>query len=371
MGTEGENLDALATEFEAANPDVDVEVTPVPWDAAHDKIATAIAGGQTPDVSMVGTTWMGEFAGTGALDPTPSDLIDDAQFFEGAWNSTVVEDTSYAVPWYVETRVIFYRKDLAEAAGVEPPTNWDELKSFAAALQEQGVEWGIDLHTGGTGAWQTFMPFAWQAGAEIEQDGEFTLGSDAMVEAMEYYQSFFTEGLADPQSDPTSPLEVKMVDGKIGSFISGPWHMGLLNEQGGPEFEDKWDVTVMPTEEAGTSFVGGSNLAVFKDAANRDAAWKFVAFLMQPDVQQTWYETVTDLPSVQASWESGTLAEDPRLATFGRQLEDAKAPPSIPTWEQVASVIDSEIERVVKGGADPAQAVEAIQSEATSIGTGA
>jgi multiple sugar transport system substrate-binding protein len=370
MGTEGENLDTLAAEFEAANPEVDVEVTPVPWDAAHDKIATAIAGGQTPDVSMVGTTWMGEFAATGALDPTPTDLIDSSQFFEGAWNTTIVEDTSYAVPWYVETRVIFYRKDLAEAAGVEPPTNWDELKSFVTALQEQGVEWGIDLHTGGTGAWQTFMPFAWQAGAEIAEDGEFTLGSDAMVEAMEYYQSFFEEGLADPQSDPTSPLEVKMVDEEIGSFISGPWHMGLLREQGGPEFEDKWDVTVMPTEEAGTSFVGGSNLAVFKDAANRDAAWKFVAFLMQPDVQQTWYETVTDLPSVQAGWESGTLAEDPRLATFGQQLEDAKAPPSYPTWEQVASVIDGQIEAVVKGGEDPSAAVEAIQSEATSIGTG-
>jgi multiple sugar transport system substrate-binding protein len=214
------------------------------------------------------------------------------------------------------------------------------------------------------------MPFAWQAGAEIAEEGEFTLGSDAMVEAMEYYQSFFEEGLADPQSDPTSPLEVKMVDEKIGSFISGPWHIGLLREQGGPDFEDKWDVAVMPTEEAGTSFVGGSNLAVFKDASNRDAAWKFVAFLMQPDVQQTWYETVTDLPSVQEAWESGTLSEDPRLATFGQQLEDAKAPPSFPTWEQVASVIDGQIEAVVKGGEDPAAAVEAIQTEATSIGTG-
>ena len=325
MGTEGENLDTLATEFEAANPDVDVEVTAVPWDAAHDKIATAIAGGADARRQH----GRDDVDGRVRRNRRPRPDADrshrrrhSSSRARGTRRSST--DTSYAVPWYVETRVIFYRKDLAEAAGVEPPTNWDELKSFAAALQEQGVEWGIDLHTGGTGAWQTFMPFAWQAGAEIDEDGEFTLGSDAMVEAMEYYQSFFAEGLADPQSDPTSPLEVKMVDGKIGSFISGPWHMGLLREQGGPEFEDKWDVTVMPTEEAGTSFVGGSNLAVFKDAANRDAAWKFVDFLMQPDVQQTWYETVTDLPSVQASWESGdarrgSAAGDVRSATRGRQ----------------------------------------------------
>ncbi|MEN3361107.1 MAG: multiple sugar transport system substrate-binding protein, partial [Mycobacteriales bacterium] len=60
MGTEGEKLSVLAKGFEAANPGVTVKVTPVPWDAAHDKIATAIAGRQTPDVSLIGTTWMGE-----------------------------------------------------------------------------------------------------------------------------------------------------------------------------------------------------------------------------------------------------------------------------------------------------------------------
>ena len=50
-------------------------MTPVPWDGAHDKIATAIAGRQTPDVSLIGTTWMGEFAGGGGLDPVPTDLL--------------------------------------------------------------------------------------------------------------------------------------------------------------------------------------------------------------------------------------------------------------------------------------------------------
>src|SRR5665648_1293482 len=67
MGTEGEALQAFVAAFVEENPDVEVNVTAVPWDAAHDKIATAIAGGQTPDVSMIGTTWMGEFAATGAL----------------------------------------------------------------------------------------------------------------------------------------------------------------------------------------------------------------------------------------------------------------------------------------------------------------
>ena len=75
MGAEGEELQALAEGFTEDNPDATIEVTAVPWDAAHDKIATSIAGGETPDITQVGSTWMGEFAGTGALDPTLADGI--------------------------------------------------------------------------------------------------------------------------------------------------------------------------------------------------------------------------------------------------------------------------------------------------------
>ncbi len=127
MGTEGDNLGVLADAFMEEFPDISVEVTAVPWDAAHDRIVTAIAGGEVPDVSLIGTTWMGEFATLGGLDPTP-ESIDPAQFFEGAWNTTVVDGVSYGVPWYVETRLIYYNTELAEEGGFnQAPANWDEL----------------------------------------------------------------------------------------------------------------------------------------------------------------------------------------------------------------------------------------------------
>ncbi|HEX6681776.1 MAG TPA: extracellular solute-binding protein, partial [Candidatus Limnocylindrales bacterium] len=141
MGTEGEKLASFAEDFMKENPDAKVKVTPIPWDGAHDKIATAIAGRQTPDLSLVGTTWMGEFATLGGLDPTPAN-IDGSQFFEGAWNTTIVDGTSYAVPWYVETRLLYYRTDLAEEGGVtEPPATWDDLKALAEAIQGAGAEY--------------------------------------------------------------------------------------------------------------------------------------------------------------------------------------------------------------------------------------
>jgi multiple sugar transport system substrate-binding protein len=361
MGTEGERLGELAEEFMAENPDADVQVTPVPWDAAHQKISGAIASQETPDVSMIGTTWMGEFALTGALDPTPTDLIDQTAYFEGAWQTGVVDGTSYGVPWYVETRLIYYRTDLAEEAGItEPPQTWDELKEFARAMQrDAGAEWGIYL-----------LPFGWSNGAEVSTDDTFTLDTPEMTAALEYYQSFFTEGLATSNQLLDGALEQGFVDGSVGAFISGPWHVGILADQGGEDFADSYSVARMPQQQSATSFVGGSDLAVFGNTDNRDGAWKFVDWLSQPDTQVKWYEIVNDLPSVTAAWDDPTLASDPVLATFGEQLADAKSPPAIATWEQVAAAIDTELEKLCKADADPAEVAAAMQQQADSIGFG-
>ena len=372
MGTEGEKLATFAKDFSTENPGTTVNVTAIPWDAAHQKIASAIAAKQTPDVSMIGTTWQGEFAKTGALDPTPTDLISKDVFFPGAWATTEVNNTAYGVPWYVETRVLFYRKDLAAKAGItSPPKTWDDLKALAKGLQQKGgAKWGINLQPGKTGSWQTAMPFAWSNGASISNDKGYTFDSPEMTEALKYYQSFFTDKLA-PTELAEGALEPGFAKGQIGAFVSGPWEVGLVKDQGGPGFQDKFAVAPLPTKKTATSFIGGSNIAVFKDSKNRDTAWKFLQWLTKPEVQVKWYDTSTDLPSVQSAWSDPSLAGDANLAVFGQQLKDAKAPPSFPTWEQVAAVFDTEMEKVCKSGEDPAQAMKTVQNQASSIGTGA
>lgn len=368
MGNEGENLSVLADAFMDEYPDVTVEVTPVPWDAAHDRIVNAMAGGEGPDVTMVGTTWMGEFASLGGLDPTPAN-IDSSQFFEGAWDTTVVDGTSYAVPWYVETRLLYYRTDLAEEAGATaPPESWEDLKAMAAAMQDAGARYGLTLLPGGPGAWQVYMPFFWQAGGDImDADGNFTLDGEPCVEALTFYDSFFEEELVPPAAVDV-PREAQFADGDLGSFFDGPWMIGIVEDAG----TDPETYTVAPqtTEEAGTSFVGGSNLAVLADSDNKEAGWAFIEYVSRPEVQVTWYETVSALPAVQSAWEDEQLSGDDKLSVFGEQLEDAKAPPAISTWEQIASEIDGVIEQVTVGDMTPEDGCTAMQEAATGIGTG-
>jgi multiple sugar transport system substrate-binding protein len=368
MGAEGDNLHLLAEDFMAEHPEVTVSVTAVPWEAAHDRIVNAIAGGEVPDVSQIGTTWMGEFAAIGGLEQTPGS-IDPAQFFEGAWDTTVVDGVSYGVPWYVETRLLYYRTDLAEDAGMtEPPANWDELKQMAEGIVDAGARYGLNLQPGGTGAWQMFMPFFWQQGGEIvDGSGAFTLDSPACVDAMTYYNSYFEDELT-PREESDVPIESQFADGDVGAFISGPWMVGIVTDAGADP--DSWTVAHQPAEQSATSFVGGANLGVFTDSDNKAAAWAFVEYVSQPEVQVKWYETVNALPAVQSAWDDPALSGDELLAAFGEQLEDAKAPPAVPNWEQVASVIDSQLEQVVVGGAEPADACAAMQQEAQAIGTG-
>ncbi|WP_243640105.1 sugar ABC transporter substrate-binding protein [Micromonospora sp. MW-13] len=371
MGTEGEKLAEFAKEFSTENPDAKVSVTAVPWDAAHQKIASAIAAKQTPDVSMIGTTWQGEFAKTGALDPTPSDLIKKDDFFPGAWDTTIVDSTSYGVPWYVETRLIYYRKDMAAKAGFPGgPKTWDDLKAMAKGMKEKaGAKWGLNLQPGKTGSWQSVMPFAWSNGADVASADKLSFDTPEMTEALAYYQSFYKEGLS-PTALPDGSLEPGFVKGEIGAFISGPWHMGIVEDQGGAGFKDKYAVAQMPTKKSSTSFIGGSNLAVFKDAKNRAGGWKFVQWLSKPEVQVKWYQAVKDLPSVQSAWNDPTLTGDTLLTAFGQQLKSAKAPPAITTWEQIAAAFDLEVEKLCKQNADPAATAKAIQQQASAIGTG-
>jgi multiple sugar transport system substrate-binding protein len=131
MGREGEVVAELMDGFHAENPDIRVHVQQIPWTAAHEKLLTAYVGGAMPDVAQLGNTWVSEFAAIRALAPLGpwierSPELAAEEYFAGIWSTNVVSDTVWGVPWYVDTRVIFYRTDLLAQAGYDSmPQTWD------------------------------------------------------------------------------------------------------------------------------------------------------------------------------------------------------------------------------------------------------
>jgi|BarGraNGADG00212_1021973.scaffolds.fasta_scaffold08290_1 multiple sugar transport system substrate-binding protein len=369
MGNEGVKLKDLAAAFMKDNPGTTVNVTPVDWGQAVAKLQTAIAGHQTPDVSQMGTDMMGQFAATGALEPVPASF-QASTFFQSAWNTNIVNGTVYGVPWYVETRLLYYRTDIAQKAGItSPPATWDDLMTMAKAMQSKGgAKWGISL---GTMNWQEYLPFLWSNGGDVmDAQGKFVLNSPQAVEALTYYESFFKAGLT-PTSVPAGfDITPAFVAGTNPMFFSGPWHIGLIGTAGGAGFDAKWAIAPMPKKVTATSFIGGGNMVVYKDSTNKDLAWKFVQYLADPKTQVAWYADVTDLPAVLAAWDDPTLKNDKNVGLFGQQLKDTKAQPATATWSQLATALNGTLEKMTTGGMDPKAAADEMQQEATTIGTG-
>lgn len=367
MGAEGEALPDFVAEFEKQNPDVKIDVTPIPWDAAHNKIQTAIAGGNTPDIAMMGSTWMADFAD--AFATVPEEISTDG-FFDGALSTTRVGDRTAGVPWYVDTRVLYYRTDIAEKAGwTTAPTTWEDLAQMAADMQSKGgATWGMRLPAGND-SFQGAMWMPWSAGAELTDGDAWTLDTPEMKEGLDYYQSFFTQGIADPDVD-TSPgaTEAEFVAGTAPMVVEGPFLRGQLDEVGGEGFSEKYTTAVLPALDGSVSFSGGANLVVFRGSDNAASAWKLIDWLTTPETQAAFFEATGDLPSATEAWDQPAVADDASLATFGTQLETAKAPPVTTSWVKVAAKGDQALEAIRRGTADVDDALTSLQREADSIG---
>src|SRR5262245_8804161 len=143
VGREGEVAAELVKDFEHEHPDIDVVVQKLPWTAAHEKLLTAFAGDSLPDLCQLGNTWVPEFAALRALaelkaEVAASRVIAAADYFPGIWSTNVIDGHLYGIPWYVDTRLLFYRRDLVRDAGFDvPPRSWDEWERVMAVLKQR------------------------------------------------------------------------------------------------------------------------------------------------------------------------------------------------------------------------------------------
>ncbi|MFD7552516.1 sugar ABC transporter substrate-binding protein [Streptomyces sp. NPDC059816] len=369
MGAEGEKLGDVAKEYTEANPNVTVKVTPVGWDVAHQKLVAAAAAGNLPDIAQMGGTYMGEFAAIDALEPVDTEMFDQKDFFPAGWDQGVVDGKAYGVPWYVDTRVLYYRTDLAKQAGIdEPPATWAELRSAAAAYQDEaGTKWGLSIQPSGLDTVQSFYPFLYSAGGEIlGEDGKAAIGSPAAVKAFEEYGAYFDEGLAKKSVQPGYDVTKDFNTGDVPMFFSGPWIMSMLKTQY-PDLDGKWAVAPVPTGEQSVSMAGGSSLVISKDSDNKPAAKEFIKYLTDTKGQEDWFERTSDLPAATAAWTSGALAEDPNLQVFRKQMETAKTSPPLAEWSEITSKVDTAIESVTQGKASAEDAAKKAQSEVESL----
>lgn len=349
MGAEGKLIRQAAEIFEKRNPGVQIVTQAIPWTGAHEKLVTAVVGDMAPDISQMGTTWMPEFRAMNALEPLDgyisSGALDTADFFSGARDSNIYRGKWYGLPWYVDTRVMFYRTDLASRAGYKKfPENWAGFYEFSKALR--GAKTGGYALALPTNDWQIFTMFYWQNGGELLKDSPLTAGR--FEETVIYLKRFFDEKLAPLEGGQDTDLMTAFESGYFPMFISGPWMISQL-ETSKPQLNGRWTTAPLPAGKRSASFMGGCNLVMFRSSPRKDLAWKFMEFMAGPEMQAKWYSVSGDLPASRKAWKAPALSGNPLLASFRKALDTAKAPPPVPEWENIAGNINNAVEEAVFG----------------------
>jgi multiple sugar transport system substrate-binding protein len=358
MGREGEVVAQLVAEFEQAHPGVRVEVQQLPWSAAHEKLLTAFAGDVTPDICQLGNTWIPEFAALNALEPldarvAASNVIAPDDYFSGIWSTNRVGDTLYGVPWYVDTRILFYRRDLLARAGFDAaPGTWPEWIAMLQAIRQQNVpdRHGVVLPVN---EFEPLVALSLQQDEPLLRDGDRfgNFRSAGFARALNFYVGMFRAGYAPPvTSSDISNMWNEFGRGRFVFFVSGPWNIGELQRRLPPDLQASWTTAPLPGPDGpGASIAGGASLVMFHHARAKPAAWQLMEFLSRTDVQTRFHALTGDLPPRRSAWRDGSLAENPYARAFRDQLERVKPTPGVPEWERIANEIRLTTERVVDG----------------------
>ena len=380
FGREGEEVRALVPEFERQNPRIRVEVQQIPFTAAHEKLLTAYVGRSTPDVSQMGNTWIAELAALGALEPLDARLaaagaIPRGDYFPGVWDSNVVDGKTWGVPWYVDTRVLFYRADLVAATGLPwPPRSWDEWLAVMERIKQDGGpdHYAILLPID---EWAQPVIFGLQAGADLlaAGGGRGHFRDPRFRRAMAFYVDLYERKLAPPlDASGMANLYQQFAEGYFAMIITGPWNLGEFRRRIPADEQDLWATAALPPPAAGmpqpgASIAGGSSLVLMRGASEPEAAWRWIEYLSAPEQQARFYASAGDLPARRSAWHLTGLEDDPKAAPFLTQLGNAVPLPQVPEWERIATLVAQRSEQVMRGGADLDTALAALDADVDRV----
>jgi multiple sugar transport system substrate-binding protein len=357
MGREGEVLSQLIPGFEKEHPDIKVEVQQIPWTAAHEKLLTAYVGEATPDIAMLGNTWVPEFVALNALAPLDSFVerskeIRRDDFFPGIWKTNVVDGRTYGIPWYVDTRLIFYRTDLLANAGYkEFPKTWAEWMNAMKKMKSRMSDKQFPMLMP-TNEWPQPVVFGIEAGSTILRDGgRFgAFEEPAFRKGFDFYLDFYRQGLASPvSSSQVSNLFQEFERGNIAMYMSGPWYIGEFKSRLDSVTQKKWMTAPMPgLNGPGVSMAGGSSLSLFNGSKHKAEAWQLMEYLSRPEVQLEFYRLTGDLPPRKTAWQDTALANNKYTKAFRDQLERVVPLPQVPEWEEIATTIFEHGEQAIR-----------------------
>ena len=347
----GQRFDQLRTELQAGGKDIDIILGDIIW------TAQLAANGWVADLS----------------DRFPES--ERQKYLPGSVEAVIYEGKAYAMPWYTDTGLLYYRKDLLEQSGFDgPPTTWEELQEQALKVkQDSGTKYGFMFQGANyEGGVCNGLEYIWTHGGEALDPNDPTrvlIGSPEAVAGLTTERSMIESGVA-PQA-----VAIYEEDESDGTFLNGdavfhrcwPYVYALLSDPAESEIKpDQVGISELPSADGqpGNGTVGDQPLLINATSENQDAAWEFIKFLTAPEQQKFRAVEGSFLPTRSSLYDDPEIQESvPVVALAKEALQHTRPRPVSPYYSDMSLEMAEQFNASLKGDVTPEQAAQTLQSE--------
>ena len=340
---------------------INVQVELVGWDVQYQRITNAALSGEAPDVTQAGTTQVPYFAmlrGFDNLARRVGEIGGRKAYAPGVWATSGVAGSSsvWGVPWFTEARTIYYRKDIYKRAGINPKTAFKDWGAFQRTLMKLRR---VKTFNGrpvapfgqpGKTAWDLvhhIMPFVWgSGGSELAKSRrQSAITSPQAVRGVKFFADLIPRGVFLKSSlERNAPqVEEQFKGGRIATWIGGPWVLASAkradDEAWAREARRNIGVAQMPVGPTGKfyTFVGGSNLMMFKHSRHKAEAWRLIKFLSRDDTQLAYARLMGMFPARLAPQKKQGRV-DANQRAFYQAITHGRTYAPIPHWGPIENV---------------------------------
>jgi multiple sugar transport system substrate-binding protein len=356
---------------DAAPDDIQVNLVTVPLPSLHQALTHAVADGQAPDLAILDSVWIPEFAVDGFLHSL-EDL--DEAWVRGEWMRDFLEPLvatnryegrTYGVSPLANVAGLWYRRRDLEALGLEPPATWAELRAVARAAARNGIAHPIVMTGGSKGGETTaycLIAFLASNGGQVLGDGGVTLDSRATAGALRFLRSLLDEGLMSTEVlgyEWTRPIRL-LAEGKAVISFGGSYEARTVSDALGVPLGELWDhVGFMPVPAGPdgdpASVAGTMSYGIFRQAPQPALAMRLLEHALAPESLAAIARTTGRIPARRsaialAAPDLGFLAQTADL------LERAVIRPATPLYPRVSVQLQAMLEAVLTGRLGPAAA---------------
>ncbi len=372
----------LINAFEQKYPNIHVTLTSAPTntDTNRATLATEISGGSaTPDVFMGDVIWPAQF-GAHQLAVPLSDYLPKsyfAQFAPGLVTGASYKGKVYGSPLFEDQGFMYYRKDLLQKAGLQPPTTWEQLESEAKTLvSKKLVKYGFVFQGASyEGLTCNFMEYLTSAGGTAT-NGDFTkatLDSPAAIKAATFMRSLITSGATPAAVSTFQEAQAMNIFGAGNSAFLRNWDYAYSNATTpatGKLTPAQVGVEPMPAfagqSTPGYSNIGGWNMYINPHSKNINVDLTFIKWLASDQAQTILATKYSEIPTTNSVRNAPAVKNvNPVLAIISK-TKLVPRPAGTPNYPALSTAIYTNVNAVLAGSQTPANAMKSAESQAST-----